>query len=197
MPTSNAISYWEDGQESLVVLKDYFSHLCSAHHPDKILERDEIVLTQNTITVFGKKHLEPRLTAWMGPPYQYSDISWPQQKMTPLIQEMAILISAQCGFLFNAVLINYYRNGQDSMGKHRDNEPEIVQTMIASVSFGASRLIRFTCPKKKQKIDIVLNHGDLLLMQNMQDQWWHELPKRKSVLHPRLNLTFRQIKSKQ
>lgn len=193
MSTSNTISYWEDGQESLVVLQDYFSHLCSALRPDFILERDKIALTQNTITVFGKKHLEPRLTAWMGPPYQYSDIRWQEQKMTPLIQEMNREISERCSFPFNAVLINYYRNGQDSMGKHRDNEPEIDQHMIASVSFGASRLIRFTCPERNQTIDVLLHHGDLMLMKNMQKRWWHELPKRKSILHPRLNLTFRKI----
>ena len=184
---------WQDGLESLIVLKDYFAHYGSALHPEKILEQDGIELRQNAITVFGKKHLEPRLTAWMGPCYRYSNIQWPEQALSPLILQMIHELQDPCPFPFNAVLINYYRNGQDSMGKHRDNEPEIDQSVIASVSFGATRLIRFTSPLLQKKIDLSLNHGDLLIMKHMQERWYHELPKRAGLPHARLNLTFRRI----
>jgi len=193
MQPMQSIIHWQDGAESLIVLKDYFSHYCSALHPEKILDEDGITLRQNSITVFGKRHLEPRLTAWMGPRYHYSDIQWPENELSPLIQQMIQELQKPCPFPFNAVLLNYYRNGQDSMGKHRDNEPEIDSSLIASVSFGASRLIRFTSTQLKQKIDVVLNHGDLLIMHHMQERWYHELPKRGGVPHARLNLTFRRI----
>ncbi len=187
------VIHWQDEAESLIVLKDYFSHYCSALHPEKILEEAGITLRQNTITVFGKRHMEPRLTAWMGPCYRYSNIQWPQQALSPLILQMIDELQDPCSFSFNAVLINYYRNGQDSMGKHRDNEPEIDQSVIASVSFGATRLIRFTSPILQRKIDVSLNHGDLLIMKHMQERWYHELPKRAGIPHARLNLTFRRI----
>ena len=187
------VIHWQDEAESLIVLKDYFSHYCSALYPEKILEEAGITLRQNTITVFGKRHMEPRLTAWMGPCYRYSNIQWPEQALSPLILQMIDELQDPCPFSFNAVLINYYRNGQDSMGKHRDNEPEIDQSVIASVSFGATRLIRFTSPILQRKIDVSLNHGDLLIMKHMQERWYHELPKRAGIPHARLNLTFRRI----
>ena len=187
------VIHWQDGHESLIVLKDYFSHYCSSLYPEKILQEAGITLRQNTITVFGKRHMEPRLTAWMGPCYRYSNIQWPEQALSPLILQMINELQDPCSFSFNAVLINYYRNGQDSMGKHRDNEPEIDQSVIASVSFGATRLIRFTSPILQRKIDVSLNHGDLLIMKHMQERWYHELPKRAGIPHARLNLTFRRI----
>lgn len=186
--------YWQKESESLVVIKNKFSQACSAFHPEKFLEKDNIALRQNKITIFGKQHVEPRLTAWMGPKYKYSSIQWPTTTISPTIQAMMNELTELYAYPFNAVLINYYRNGQDSMGKHRDNEPEIDSQVIASVSFGASRLIRFTSPALNEKIDINLHHGDLMIMKNMQDRWYHELPKRNGVQHARLNLTFRKIK---
>jgi alkylated DNA repair dioxygenase AlkB len=185
--------YWKDGAESIIVIKNKFSHCCSIFHPEKFLEKDSIVLQQNSITVFGRQHLEPRLTAWMGPRYRYSNIQWHEKEITPTVQSMLDELNKQYAFSFNAVLFNYYRNGQDSMGKHKDNEPEIDPYMIASVSFGASRLLRFTAPSLSKKIDVSLDHGDLMIMINMQERWYHELPKRKGIQHARLNLTFRKI----
>lgn len=185
--------YWQEGDESLFVIKNKFSHYSSIYHPEKFLADDQITLQQNKITVFGQQHLEPRLTAWMGPRYRYSNIQWPESNISPNVQNMMNELIDEFSFGFNAVLINYYRNGLDSMGKHKDNEPEIDKSLIASVSFGASRLIRFSAPTIFKKLDIELHHGDLMIMNNMQDRWYHELPKRKGIQHPRLNLTFRKI----
>ena len=96
---------------------------------------------------------------------------------------------------FNACLFNQYRDGQDSMGWHRDNEPEINPSCIASVSFGASRDFVIRHRTTKEKWLVHLHHGDLLVMENLQDAYEHALPKRLRVGEPRINLTLRRILS--
>ncbi len=175
-----------------------YPRLFASRFPSHQLEDSEWIKTtpwvQNKIKVFGKEYNEPRLTYWMGPAYQYSNIQWPANTFTPVVAEMNQELRETLQFSFNSCLLNYYRDGQDSMGRHRDNEPEMDTTMIASVSFGGSRKIKFRHRDGLQKLDIILQHGDLLVMQNFQEDWYHELPKVKYA-SPRLNLTFRKIKT--
>ena len=105
-------------------------------------------------------------------------------------------VHTETGGYFNACLFNQYRDGQDSMGWHRDNEPEIDSSCIASVSFGASRdfVIRHRITKEKWLVH--LHHGDLLVMENLQDAYEHALPKRLRVGEPRINLTLRRIRNR-
>lgn len=148
---------------------------------------------QNTLHLYGKSHLEPRLTAWYGPEYRYSSIRWCAQPFTPQLETLRAELERLTRFPFNAVLINRYRNGRDAMGWHRDNEHEIDQTLIASVSFGATRdfLIRRKGEKKTTSIGLI--HGSLLLMHCLQSDYEHALPKRLRVHDERVNLTFRRI----
>jgi alkylated DNA repair dioxygenase AlkB len=98
---------------------------------------------------------------------------------------------------FNSVLLNYYRNGQDSMGWHQDNEPELgAHPVIASVSFGATR--RFQLRHKKRRdldtITLELAPGSLLLMRGTTQHYWkHQVPKTTQSIGARINLTFRFI----
>ena len=96
-------------------------------------------------------------------------------------------------FPFNAVLCNYYRNGADSMGWHSDNEPEIDQMMIASVSFGETRRFGVRERSSRATQSFNLQHGSLLIMENFQKDWQHCIPTSKRPMNPRLNLTFRHI----
>lgn len=175
-----------------------YSRFFASRFPADELHSSEWITTspwvQNKIKVFGKEYNEPRLTAWMGPAYQYSSIHWPQQAFTPLIENMRSELENLLSFAYNSCLLNYYRDGQDSMGAHRDNEPELDTQSIASVSFGASRKIKFKHRSSQQKLAFVLHHGDLLVMNNFQEDWYHEIPKVKSAAS-RLNLTFRKIKA--
>jgi alkylated DNA repair dioxygenase AlkB len=101
---------------------------------------------------------------------------------------------AQCEFTH--VLCNYYRDGNDSMGWHRDNEKVLGQNpTIASVTFGVQRAFQTrTYTEKKPKINIELSHGSLLLMKGESQHFWeHQLPKSKSCQGKRINLTFRKI----
>ncbi len=150
---------------------------------------------QNSIRIYGKTHLEPRLTAWMGPAYQYSSIRWPETALTTEVRDLIVSLESQTNSpgYFNACLFNHYRNGQDSMGWHRDNESEINPTIIASVSFGASRDFAIRDRRTQHKWLIRLNHGDVLVMENLQEDYEHALPKRLRVETPRVNLTLRSI----
>lgn len=151
---------------------------------------------QNAITVYGKQHLEPRLTAWMGPAYAYSSIRWPERPLTQEVLELRDAVQGYCEAapVLNACLFNLYRNGVDSMGWHRDNEPEIDPACIASVSFGATRDFAIRHRQTKEKWVVSLGHGDLLVMENMQRDFDHALPKRLKVHEPRINLTFRALR---
>ena len=150
---------------------------------------------QNRITVYGKTHNEPRLTAWFGPAYRYSSIDWPQREMPLELKDLNSLVSnaLRCR-KFDAVLCNLYRNGQDAMGWHRDNEPQIDPSIIASVSFGASRDFKIRRRTSKETWSVALGHGDLLSMEQLQSDFDHAVPRRARVDSPRLNLTFRHFR---
>ena len=158
--------------------------------------RAHISWQQNAITVYGKEHLEPRLTAWMGPEYRYSSIRWPERALTPQVLELLDAVQRMCDPSppLNACLFNLYRNGRDSMGWHRDSEPEIDPVCIASVSLGAPRDFAIRHRETRQKWSVTLHHGDLLVMKNLQEAHEHALPKRLRLDHPRINLTFRRIR---
>jgi alkylated DNA repair dioxygenase AlkB len=150
---------------------------------------------QNTIFVFGKNHAEPRLTAWYGPPYRYSSIQWKAASIPVFLQPLHSIVCDLAGKSFNAVLLNLYRNGSDSMGWHSDNEPEMETACIASLSLGATRKMAFRNKTSNQKMDVLLTDNSLLLMEHFQDRWQHSIPKSKKVDQPRINLTFRCIHS--
>ena len=101
------------------------------------------------------------------------------------------------GSTFNSVLINFYRNGQDSVAWHADDEAELgAAPVIASVSLGAERIFelkqKYQVPAKKYKLS--LRHASLLIMAGtMQQHWLHQLPKEKALAEARINLTFRNI----
>lgn len=157
---------------------------------------ESIEWTQNDIQIFGKVYKEPRLTAWFGPKYQYSSIKWPARELPPSLEKIQNKLIDLTNFHFNAVLLNYYRDGQDSMGWHRDNESEIDQRCIASISLGTARNIDFRHRRKKElKQRIKLEHGSLLFMWNCQEDWEHQIPKSKKISEARINLTFRRIKA--
>lgn len=154
---------------------------------------------QKSIRIFGKSIPEPRLTAWYGDAeasYTYSGI-----KMEPLawfdaLNNLRMLAETNCHTVFNSALLNYYRNGDDSMGWHRDNEKELgTQPIIASVSLGESRTFQVRHhSNKKLKYELELAHGSLIVMSGtMQENWQHAVPKRKKIKGERINITFRKI----
>lgn len=161
--------------------------------------QQEIPWQQDEITVFGKTHPQPRLTALFGnegKAYGYSGIAMQPHRWNPLLMFIKESVEAACGTSFTTVLLNYYRDGKDSNGWHADNEKELGRNpVIASVSFGAERFFHLQHNSKTHKLKILLEHGSLLLMQGQtQHCWKHQIPKTAKPIGPRINLTFRVIK---
>ena len=156
----------------------------------------------DTIRLYGKSYAQPRLTAWHGDPgaaYRYSGLLLQPEPWTTLLADLRHRIATLAGAPFNSVLLNHYRDGRDSMGLHSDNEPELgPDPVIASLSLGAERRIVFrhitdrTAPITR----IALPSGSLLLMRGpTQRHWKHGIDKQRRPCGPRLNLTFRSIRS--
>lgn len=152
------------------------------------------------ITVFGKTYKQPRLTALYGDtdrPYGYSNITMHPEPFTPILTCIKQTVEQLSGYTFNTLLINLYRNGNDSNGWHADNEKELGENpVIASVSFGAERPFHFKHRHlKNERYKLVLEHGSLLVMKGeMQHHWLHQIAKTKQEIKPRINLTFRNVK---
>ncbi|WP_324673396.1 alpha-ketoglutarate-dependent dioxygenase AlkB family protein [Hymenobacter sp. GOD-10R] len=181
------------------------SFLAPAEAEALLVELTETICwRQEPIKLFGKEVMQPRLTAWHGDPtanYQYSGLKLAPQTWTPALQGIRQRVEAAAECSFNSVLLNLYRSGQDSMGWHADNEPELGPTpTIASVSLGATRNFRLK-PRDPQRthhqaLTLALGTGSLLLMRgSTQDRWLHAVPKTAVSVAPRLNLTFRRITS--
>jgi alkylated DNA repair dioxygenase AlkB len=150
----------------------------------------------DTVVVYGKRHLQPRLSAWYGEAgYTYSGLTLPPLPMTPLLDALRRSVEAVTGQRYNSVLLNYYRGGQDSMGMHSDDEPELgPQPVIASLSYGATRrfVLRHKTKPLRHAIDLI--DGCVLLMRgSTQHHWLHGINKTAKPIGPRLNLTFRYI----
>ena len=160
----------------------------------------EIPWQQDEIKVYGKNHLQPRLTALFGnegKPYSYSNIVMQPHPWNSLLTYIKEEIETVCSTSFTTVLLNLYRDGQDSNGWHADNEKELGRNpVIASLSMGASRVFHLkhnNQPELRQRI--VLENGSLLLMKGETQHFWkHQIPKTAQEIGPRINLTFRMIK---
>lgn len=181
---------------------EYYPIFFESIRADALFEKltTEIPWQQDDITVFGKTYPQPRLTALFGnegKPYSYSNIVMHPNTWNPILMLIKNEIEEICNQNFTTVLLNYYRDGQDSNGWHSDNEKELGRNpVIASVSFGAERFFHLRHNSiKEQKLKINLEHGSLLLMKGTtQHCWKHQIPKTAKEIGPRINLTFRIIK---
>jgi len=148
--------------------------------------------------IFGKHYITRRKTAWYGDGpfnYTYSKIKRTALPWTNELLEIKHVVENNESTKFNSCLLNFYHDGDDGMGWHADNEKELKKnSVIASVSLGAERKFSFKHKKNKEKIDLILGNGSLLVMkEQIQTHWIHQLPKSKKIKEPRINLTFRTI----
>lgn len=159
----------------------------------------QISWKQEEMRMYGKTIKFPRLTSWYGDnckPYTFSGITLTPNLWTKELLEIKREIEPKCKVTFNSVLLNLYRNGKDSISWHTDAEKELGKNpVIASVNFGAIRKFQLRHIETKEKIEIELKHGSLLIMQGkLQHYWQHQIPKTKKEIRERINLTFRIIK---
>ena len=150
------------------------------------------------IKIFGKTHQIPRLQAWYADneiEYTYSGKKLRRHNWNKLLLEIKEKIENITSFKFNSVLANLYRDGNDSMGLHSDDEKELGnKPVIASLSLGETREIYFKHKNKKLNLIIPQASGQLMVMHGKTQEYWkHEIKKTKKIKKPRINLTFRNI----
>jgi len=158
----------------------------------------EINWQNDVVKMYGKTIECKRQTAWMGEDYfeyTYSGITKKAEIFTPLILEIKNKIEVRVNQHFNSCLLNYYKDGNEGMSWHSDNEKTMgIEPIIASLSVGAARKFSFKHNESKQKIDLLLENGSLVVMQGKTQTYWkHALPQSGKIKLPRINLSFRNF----
>jgi alkylated DNA repair dioxygenase AlkB len=171
--------------------------ISEAAHFLKVLSAD-IFWEHDEVMMFGKKIITKRKVAWYGDEpfnYTYSHVKKTALPWTPILQAIKDKIEEASGETYNSCLLNLYHNGEEGMGWHTDNEKELKKEgAIASISFGAPRKFCFKHKQTEEKVDLLLDHGSLLVMKgSTQSHWLHRLPPSKKINSLRINLTFRTI----
>ncbi|WP_028293080.1 alpha-ketoglutarate-dependent dioxygenase AlkB family protein [Oceanobacter kriegii] len=169
--------------------------------PDPLFDilHQQLPWHSDTITVYGKEHRIPRLQCWLGDAglaYTYSGKTLHTLPWHPVLQQLNQQLNQALGLNNNSVLCNLYRDGNDSMGWHSDDEAELGPApVVVSMTLGAER--DFALRKKGETrmfAKLPLSHGSVLVMKaGMQSRWQHALPKRAGIASARINLTFRQL----
>lgn len=148
--------------------------------------------------IFGKRIITKRKVAWYGDAeysYTYSKITKKAMIWTPELLALKKIVEKESNETYNSCLLNLYHSGEEGMAYHSDDEKMLTKNgAIASLSLGAERKFSFKHKENKQRIDIILERGSLLVMKEAtQTNWMHRLPPTKKVNTPRINLTFRTI----
>ena len=179
---------------------NYFGPIIPLEEADdffKILA-DTIPWEADVVHMFGKRIVTKRKVAWYGDQpydYTYSNSTKKALPWTPALRELKEMAENLTNETYNSCLLNLYHTGEEGMGWHTDNEKELKRNgAIASYSFGAERKFVFKHKTTKEKVELLLDHGSLLVMKGAtQNHWLHRLPPTKKVGSARINLTFRTI----
>ena len=176
-----------------------YPHFIDENQADELL--NELIATnqweQQTLLMYGKFVDEPRLSTWHsdGQTYTYSGKARTAQPWTSTLTQLRKSCEEQIQHTFNGVLVNFYRDGNDYLGWHSDDElvngPE---PLIASISLGAERRFDMRHRETGEVATTMLSHGSLLVMSGLSQQCWeHRIPKMPRLTDPRVNLTFRRL----
>ena len=173
-----------------------FNNERANHYYQKLLET--IDWKNDEAIIFGKKILTKRKVAWYGSEgfdYTYSKTTKKALPWTKELLELKKLVEEKTGELFNSCLLNLYHDGNEGMAYHSDGEKDLKKNgAIASLSFGAERKFSFKHKTSKERVDLILQNGSLLIMKDQTQTFWlHRLPPTKKIFNPRINLTFRTI----
>lgn len=159
----------------------------------------KLPLRQESIFLYGRDVKMPRLTSWHGDgPYTYSGRKFDPAPWTDELRQILSRLDESEGVKFNSMLTNYYRNGEDSIGEHSDNEPELGPSRndvrVASVSLGGARKFVLRNKRTRETRSFDLGEGSLLVMGGTTQQYFtHSLPRTARAVDARLNLTFRVL----
>jgi len=160
---------------------------------------EEINWERRWVRLFGKRIVQPRLVCFQGDPgvkYTYSGDMHAAKGWHRAVSSIRDRLEHHCGVRFNSVLMNLYRDGNDSMGWHADDERELGDNpFIASVSLGGiRRFVLRSVVDRGNKFEIKPAHGSLIVMRGaLQHHWQHQVPRTRRPVGPRINLTFRRV----
>ena len=186
----------EDGQ------LHYFANALNESEADTLMPHclTDLPWRQDHIRIAGKSIPIPRLQCWLGTPdahYSYSNIALRPQPWPEFLLKIKARVETLCAHSFNSALVNYYRDGADSVDWHSDDEQELGEDpIIVSLSLGASRVFELKHRYKKRlpTLKTSLSHGSVLIMKgSTQQNWRHRVAKVKGLDEARVNLTFRHI----
>lgn len=179
---------------------NYYGKLFTPAESDAYLENllYNIEWRNDEALIFGKKIITKRKVAWYGDQpfeYTYSNTTKYALPWTKELLALKAIIEKETGELFNSCLLNLYHSGEEGMAWHSDAETDLKKDgAIGSLSLGAERKFAFKHKQTNEKIELVLEHGSLLVMKDTtQTHWLHRLPPTKRIVKPRVNLTFRTI----
>lgn len=162
---------------------------------------DHIAWRNDEAVIFGKKIITKRKVAWYGEKafeYTYSNTTKLALPWSTALIALKAHVEKESKETFNSCLLNLYHTGSEGMAWHSDGEKDLKKDgAIASLSFGAERNFAFKHKETKEKVQLVLEHGSLLIMKGeTQSHWMHRLPPTTKISTPRVNLTFRTIEEK-
>ena len=179
---------------------NYYGKVFSQKEADHYLQRllANVDWRNDEAIIFGKKITTKRKVAWYGDKpfeYTYSKITKAALPWTNELLKIKSFTEERTGETFNSCLLNLYHNGEEGMAWHSDGETDLKKNgAIASLSFGAERKFAFKHKQTREKVELVLEHGSLLVMKGTtQENWLHRLPPTKLISKARVNLTFRTI----
>ncbi len=179
---------------------NYYGYILNKKAADNYLNHllEDIAWRNDEAIIFGKRLVTKRKVAWYGEKpfsYTYSNTTKHALPWTKSLLDLKTLIEQKTGETFNSCLLNLYHDGSEGMAWHSDGEKDLKKNgAIASLSFGAERKFAFKHKDTKKKVELILEHGSLLIMKDdTQTHWLHRLPPTKLIKTPRINLTFRTI----
>ena len=186
LPYDGTVQYYGKVIQEMVA-DDYFEKLMQ----NIAWENDQAI-------ILGRQITTKRKVAWYGDQgyeYTYSNVNRYALPWTVELLELRQRVQQLTGEHFNSCLLNLYHTGEEGMAWHSDDETDLKKNgVIASLSFGAERKFAFKHKQSKEKVELYLEHGSLLVMKDTtQSHWLHRLPPTKKVTTARINLTFRTI----
>ncbi len=178
----------------------YFGRVLELEFADEFYNRllHNIDWKNDEAVIFGRKIITKRKVAWYGDKdfeYTYSKSTKTALPWTDDLLELKKIAEQKTGETYNSCLLNLYHSGEEGMAYHSDGEKDLKKNgAIASLSFGAERKFSFKHKYTGQKVELLLEHGSLLVMKDQTQSFWlHRLPPTKKISNPRINLTFRTI----
>ena len=193
----------------------YYANFLTNHKADKYYAILEQKLTYNSaeeskVKIFGKEHLIPRQQVAYGDPGTYYSFAGIKVEARPwndkddiicrILKNIKHKVELFTGYKFNFVLINKYKDGDQYIGLHKDDEKELGDApTIVGVSLGAVRDVTFKATDVipttfPNTLSLELEHGSIFVMYHPTNQYWkHSIPKRAHIKKSRISLTFRTL----